>query len=176
MRFTQTPLPGVVVVDIEPHGDDRGLFARLQCPDEFAAARIPFAPAQTSLSRNPTAGTLRGLHYQPAPFAEAKLVRAVRGRMFDVAVDLRPGSPTFRRWVGEELSADNARALFVPEGVAHGFLTLEPDTDVLYQISPKFAPGHEAGARWDDPAFGIAWPAKPQLISERDATYPDFAG
>jgi dTDP-4-dehydrorhamnose 3,5-epimerase len=176
MRFTETRLPGVLVVDVEPHADDRGSFARLQCPEEFASGGRAFEPAQTSLSRNPTAGTLRGLHYQPAPFAEAKLVRAVRGRMFDVAVDLRPDSPAFRQWVSEELTADNARALFIPEGVAHGFLTLEPDTDVLYQISPKFEPGHEAGVRWDDPAFAISWPARPTLISERDATYPDFAG
>lgn len=176
MRFTETRVPGVVVVDIEPHADERGAFARLQCPEEFAAAGHAFQPAQTSLSRNPEAATLRGLHYHPAPFAETKLVRAVRGRIFDVAVDLRPESPTFRGWVAEELSAENARALLVPEGVAHGFLTLEPDTDVLYQISPAFRPGHEAGVRWDDPAFAIDWPAAPRLISTRDATYPDFTG
>jgi dTDP-4-dehydrorhamnose 3,5-epimerase len=173
MRFAETAIAGVVVVDIEARQDERGAFARLQCPEEFAAAGHPFAPAQTSLSRNPTAGTLRGMHYQPAPYAETKLVRVVRGRMFDVAVDLRPASPTYRRWVSEELSADNARALLIPEGVAHGFLTLEPDTDVLYQISPAFRPGHEAGVRWNDPAFAIAWPAAPALISPRDATYPD---
>ena len=173
MRFAPTAIAGVVVVDIEPHADDRGSFARLQCPDEFAAAGHPFTPAQTSLSRNPHAGTLRGLHYQPAPHAETKLVRAVRGRMFDVALDLRPGSPTLRKWFGIELLAESARALLIPEGVAHGFLTLEPDTDVLYQISPKFTPGHEAGVRWDDLAFAIAWPSAPALISERDATYPD---
>ena len=176
MRFSPTRVPGVLVVDIEAHADERGSFARLQGPDEFAAAGQPFAPVQTSLSRNPRTGTLRGMHYQPAPVAETKLVRAVRGRMFDVALDLRPGSPTFRQWVGEELSADNARALFIPPGVAHGFLTLEPDTDVLYQICPKFEAGHEAGLRWNDPAFAIAWPVQPTLISERDATYPDFAG
>jgi dTDP-4-dehydrorhamnose 3,5-epimerase len=174
MRFIDTAIPGVVVVDIEPREDERGAFARLQCPDEFAAAGHPFAPAQTSLSRNPRAGTLRGMHYQAAPHAETKLVRAVRGRMFDVALDLRPASPTYRRWVAQELSAQNGRALLIPEGVAHGFLTLEPDTDVLYQISPAFQPGHEAGVRWDDPAFGISWPAQPALISPRDATYPDF--
>jgi dTDP-4-dehydrorhamnose 3,5-epimerase len=176
MRFSPTRVPGVVVVDIEPHADDRGAFARLQCPDEFAAAGIAFSPAQTSLSRNPQAGTLRGLHYQAAPHAETKLVRVVRGRIFDVAVDLRPDSPAFRQWVGEELSADNARALFIPQGVAHGFLTLEPDTDLLYQISPRFEPGHEAGVRWDDPAFAIRWPDRPRLISERDANYPDVVG
>ena len=162
--------------DIEPHADERGSFARLQCPEEFAAAGHSLVPAQTSLSRNCKAGTLRGLHYQPAPHAETKLVRTVRGRMFDVAIDLRRDSSTYRQWTAAELSAENARALLIPEGVAHGFLTLEPDTDVLYQISPKFEPGHEAGVRWDDPAFAIAWPAPPALISERDATYPDWQG
>ncbi|MFL5295265.1 MAG: dTDP-4-dehydrorhamnose 3,5-epimerase [Phenylobacterium sp.] len=176
MRFAPTVIGGVVVVDIEPRADERGAFARLHCPDEFAAAGHPFSPVQTSLSRNPRAGTLRGLHYQPAPHAETKLVRAVRGRMFDVAVDLRRGSATYLRWVGEELSAENGRALLIPEGVAHGFLTLEPDTDILYQISPAFEPGHEAGVRWNDPAFGIAWPAEPRSISERDANYPDLEG
>ncbi|MBS0362466.1 MAG: dTDP-4-dehydrorhamnose 3,5-epimerase family protein [Proteobacteria bacterium] len=176
MKFSPTEVDGVLLVEIEPHEDERGAFARLQCPDEFAAAGAAFEPAQTSLSRNPKAGTLRGLHYQPGPFGERKLVRAVRGRMFDVAVDLRPASPTYLKWTGAELSADNAKALFIPEGVAHGFLTLEADTDVLYQISPKFSPGHEAGVRWDDGAFDIRWPTAPALISQRDATYPDWRG
>jgi len=176
MRFAATEIPGVVLVEAEPRTDERGAFARLHCPAEFAAAGFPFVPAQTSLSRNPHAGTLRGLHYQPAPHAETKLVRCVRGRIFDVAVDLRPQSPTHRRWTAAELSAENARALLVPEGVAHGFLTLEPDTDVLYQIAPMYAPGHEAGVRWDDPAFGIAWPAPPRVISPRDAAYPEYRG
>lgn len=173
MRFAPTPIAGVVIVEVEARTDDRGAFARLQCPEEFAAAGHPFTPIQTSLSRNATAGTLRGMHHQPAPFDETKLVRAVRGRMFDVALDLRPDSPTYLQWTSAELSADNARALLIPKGVAHGFLTLEPDTDVLYQISPAFQPGHEAGVRWDDPAFAIVWPMAPTLISERDATYPD---
>lgn len=175
MRFAETEIAGVLVVEIEPHTDERGAFARLQCPEEFAAAGHPFAPVQTSLSRNPQVGTLRGLHFQKAPHAETKLVRCVRGRIFDVAVDLRPQSPTHRRWTAAELSGDNARALFVPEGVAHGFLTLEPNSDVLYQISPAYTPGREAGVRWDDPAFAIAWPMPPALISQRDATYPDYA-
>lgn len=176
MRFAQTAIAGVVAVDIEPRQDERGAFARLQCPDEFAAAGHPFNPAQTSLSRNPRQGTLRGLHYQPAPHAETKLVRTVRGRIFDVAVDLRPESPTYRQWTAAELSADNGRALLIPEGVAHGFLTLEPNTDVLYQISPAFEPGHEAGVRWNDPAFAIVWPSPPELISDRDAGYPNLQG
>lgn len=174
MRFTPTDIAGVVVVDIEAREDDRGAFARLHCPEEFAAAGHPFTPAQTSLSRNPRAGTLRGMHHQPTPYAERKLVRAIRGRIFDVAVDLRPDSPTHRQWTATELSADNARALLIPEGVAHGFLTLEADSDVLYQISPAFEPGHEAGVRWNDEAFAIRWPAAPTLISPRDAAYPDY--
>lgn len=176
MRFESTAIAGVVRVAAEPHVDDRGGFARLQCPEEFAAAGIAFSPVQTSLSRNPTAGTLRGLHYQPAPHAETKLVRVTRGRVFDVAVDLRPDSPTHRRWTAAELSAENLVGLFIPEGVAHGFLTLEPDTDVLYQIAPAYRPGHAAGVRWDDPAFGIDWPARPALLSPADAAYPDYRG
>lgn len=174
MRFAETDIAGVVVVDIEWREDQRGAFARLHCPDEFAAAGHPFIPAQTSLSRNPHKGTLRGMHYQPPPHAETKLVRVVRGRIFDVALDLREASATYRRWTAAELSAEAARALLIPEGVAHGFLTLEPDTDVLYQISPAFEPGHETGVRWDDPAFAIEWPSAPALISPRDATYPDL--
>ena len=173
MRFSPSGIDGVIIVDIDARSDERGAFARLQCPDEFAAAGHPFTPAQTSLSRNLHAFTLRGMHYQPAPHAEVKLVRAVRGRIFDVAVDLRPASPTYRQWTASELSAENGRALLIGEGIAHGFLTLEPDTDVLYQISPGFEPGHEAGVRWDDPAFAIAWPQAPALISPRDAAYPD---
>lgn len=176
MRFAATEIPGVTLVEAEPHVDERGLFARLHCPEAFAAAGHPFAPAQTSLSRNPRAGTLRGLHYQPAPHGETKLVRCTRGRIFDVAVDLRPDSPTRGRWTAAELSAENLAALLIPEGVAHGFLTLEPDSDVLYQISPRYEPGHEAGVRWDDPAFGIVWPQPPALISPRDAAYPDYRG
>jgi dTDP-4-dehydrorhamnose 3,5-epimerase len=174
MRFQATDIPGVVVVEADPGEDARGAFARLHCPDEFAAAGHPFTPVQTSLSRNPHVGTLRGMHHQPGPLAETKLVRAARGRIFDVAVDLRAGSPTHRRWTAVELSADNLRAVLIPAGVAHGFLTLEADSDVLYQIAPAFQPGHEAGVRWDDAAFAIDWPASPQVISDRDAAYPDY--
>lgn len=173
MRFSLTAIEGVVVVDIDPATDDRGAFARLHCPEEFAAAGHPFVPAQTSLSRNTRAFTLRGLHYEAAPHGEAKLVRATRGRIFDVAVDLRPGSPTYLAWTGAELSAENGRALLIGRGMAHGFITLEDDTDVLYQIDRIFEPGHGQGVRWNDPAFAIAWPAEPRVISERDATYPD---
>ncbi len=174
MRFSPTAIAGVVVVDIDPAVDERGAFARLHCPDEFAAAGHPFAPAQTSLSRNTAAFTLRGMHYEAPPRAETKLVRVTRGRIFDVAVDLRPDSPTYLAWTGAELSADNGRALLVGAGMAHGFLTLEDETDVLYQIDRIFEPGHGRGVRWNDPAFAIAWPGAPRVMSERDATYPDL--
>jgi dTDP-4-dehydrorhamnose 3,5-epimerase len=174
MRFLATDVVGVMIIEAEPYRDDRGGFARLHCPEAFAAAGIPFEPVQTSLSTNPARGTLRGLHFQKAPHAETKLVRAVRGRIFDVAVDLRPDSPTHRQWVGTELSATNQRALFIPEGVAHGFLTLEPDSDVLYQIAPAYTPGHGAGVRWNDPAFGVVWPASSALMSSADAAYADY--
>lgn len=174
MRFTATEIDGVVIVDLDLMSDERGAFARLHCPDEFAAAGHSFVPQQTSLSRNAKAGTLRGMHYEAAPREEAKLVRVVRGRIFDVAVDLRPNSPTYRRWTGTELSAANGRALLIGKGMAHGFVTLEDDTDVLYQIDRIFEPGHGRGVRWNDPAFAIVWPLSPVVISERDATYPDF--
>jgi len=176
MRFTRTHIPGVVVIDLEPARDDRGFFARLHCPDEFADAGFPFTAVQTSLSRNHAAFTLRGLHYQAGPDGEAKLVRVVRGRAFDVAIDLRPESPTHRRWTTVELSAETGQAILLPPGVAHGFLTLEPETDVLYQIDQPYQPGRELGARWDDAAFGIAWPERPTVISDRDAAYPDYEG
>lgn len=173
MRFEPTAIEGVTVVEIEPVRDERGFFARLHCPEAFAAAGFPFVPAQTSLSRNTAAFTLRGLHYEAAPHEETKLVRVTRGRIFDVAVDLRPDSPTYLKWTGAELSADSGRALLIGRGMAHGFLTLEPDTDVIYQIDRLFEPGHGRGARWNDPAFNIAWPEAPRMISERDAAYPD---
>jgi dTDP-4-dehydrorhamnose 3,5-epimerase len=174
VTFAETAIPGVVVVEPAPARDDRGFFARLHCPQAFAAAGRPFEPVQTSLSHNARAGTLRGMHYQAAPYAETKLVRCTRGRAFDVAVDLRPESPTYRRWVGVELDPAGARAVLIPEGIAHGFITLEDDTDLLYQIAPAYTPGHDRGVRWDDPAFGIAWPRPPAVISARDAAYPDY--
>jgi dTDP-4-dehydrorhamnose 3,5-epimerase len=172
MRFLPTGVDGVRLVEPEPQSDERGFFARLYCPQEFAAAGIAFSPQQTSLSHNRRRLTLRGLHYTTEP--EAKLVRCTRGRVFDVAVDIRNDSPTFRRWCGFELDATGARALFIPAGVAHGFLSLEDDCDVLYQIDRIYRPGFDAGLRWDDPAFAIAWPARPEVISPRDAAYPDF--
>ena len=174
MRFAVTEVPGVLAVETRPHRDARGLFARLYCPEEFAAAGIHFAPTQVNLSTNTGRLTLRGMHFQKPPFAEAKLVRVVRGRAWDVALDLRPG-PGQGRWVGRELTADGMEALFLPEGVAHGFLTLEPETHILYQMGRSYVPGHADGVRWDDPAFGIAWPAAPRIIADQDRAWPDFA-
>jgi dTDP-4-dehydrorhamnose 3,5-epimerase len=173
MRFEPTPVDGAWVIELEPHDDDRGSFARTYCDDEFAAHRLPTHFPQCNLSRNTRAGTMRGMHYNVAARAEAKLVRCVRGAVHDVIVDLRRGSPTRGRWFGVELTADDGRALFVPKGFAHGFLTLADQTDVYYHMSEMFSPDAARGFRWDDPAFGIHWPAPPSVISERDATYPD---
>lgn len=174
MRIDATAVAGVFVVEREVHADARGSFERTFCEAEFAQAGIDFRAVQLNLSRNPRTGTLRGMHYQPAPHAEAKLVQCVRGRILDVALDLRPDSPTYLAHVAVTLDAREARSLFIPEGCAHGFLTLEDDSDVLYHMGSAFVAGVGAGVRWDDPAFGIAWPASPASISDRDATYPDF--
>ena len=173
MIFTPLSIPGAFRITAEPHRDERGSFARLYCPQEFAAHGIPFASTQINLSTNPKRHTLRGMHYQ-SPFAEAKFVYAVRGRAFDAIVDLRPESPAYKKWAEVELGADALVAIFIPEGCAHGFLTLEDDTALLYQMGRPFVPGYDRGVRWNDPAFGIAWPATPAVISERDANYPDF--
>jgi dTDP-4-dehydrorhamnose 3,5-epimerase len=175
MRFDPTALPGVMVITIEPHEDARGFFARAFCEDEFARAGIALRPRQINLSHNDKALTLRGLHYQTPPHAEIKLVQCVRGRVFDVAVDLRSDSPAYRRWFGLELAPELRRMLLVPEGCAHGYLTLQDDSDVFYLVSAPFAPEAQAGVRWDDPAFGIAWPARPTLLSPRDQAFADFA-
>lgn len=159
----------------EPHHDPRGLFARLFCPIEWAAAGLaPFSPVQMNLSRNPTLHTLRGLHLQHPAHAEAKLVRVTQGRIFDVALDLRPESPTYLQWAGVELDAEGMQALFIPAGCAHGFLSLAPDTDVLYLMDRAHVPNQGRGVRWDDPRFAIAWPAEPVLMDARDASWPDW--
>lgn len=174
MRFLGTAIEGVTLVDLEPFVDERGAFARLHCPKEFAAAGHPFVPAQTSLSRNTAACTLRGMHYEAPPRAEVKLVRVTRGAIFDVAVDLRPDSATYLKWTGVELSADNGRAVLIDKGLAHGFITLEANTDVLYQIDRMFEAGHGRGVRWNDPLFDVRWPAEPVMISDRDAGYANY--
>ncbi|MCA1952221.1 MAG: dTDP-4-dehydrorhamnose 3,5-epimerase family protein [Hyphomicrobiales bacterium] len=174
MIFEPTALPGAFLIRPEPHRDARGFFVRLFCPEECAAAGLDFTNVQINLSRNPVRHTLRGLHFQAAPHAEAKIVRVTRGAIHDVIVDLRPGSPTRLRHAAFRLDAEGAEALFVPEGFAHGFLTLEPETDVLYQMGRAHVPGQARGYRYDDPAFAIAWPAPPALIGPADLAWPAF--
>jgi dTDP-4-dehydrorhamnose 3,5-epimerase len=176
VKFTPTELAGVMRISLQPIADPRGFFARLHASDEFAAAGAPFVPVQTSLSRNDTAHTLRGMHFQAPPHAEGKLVRVVRGGLYDVVVDLRRDSPSFKRWIAATLTADNGEALLIPAGCAHGFLTLEDATDVLYQIDRPYEPGHARGLRYDDPALAIAWPAAPRVIAPADLAWPALQG
>jgi dTDP-4-dehydrorhamnose 3,5-epimerase len=175
MRLIPTPLCGVVLLETRTGQDARGSFSRLSCVATLAANGIAFAPVQTSLSRSPRRGTLRGLHFQAAPSGETKIVHCVAGAVYDVALDLRLDSPTFRRSFGTELSAANGQGLLVPAGCAHGLLTLTDDVAVLYQIDRDHDPERARGVRWNDPAFAIAWPSPPALMSDRDATWPDFA-
>jgi dTDP-4-dehydrorhamnose 3,5-epimerase len=174
MRFAPTRLPGVLDVDSSGHDDSRGSFRRIWCADAFAHAGIGFAPCQASLSSNLALHTLRGMHWQIAPHAEQKLVRCVVGRVWDVALDLRPDSPAYLHWHARELAAECGNALFLPRGVAHGFLTLTPGAVVEYLIDAPHAADAARGARWNDPAFGIDWPASPAVMSERDRDWPDF--
>ena len=174
MIYHETGLAGVVEIELDIHSDDRGFFARAWCEREFAARGLNPRLVQCNISGNRRKGTLRGIHHQAAPYAEAKLVRCTRGRIFDVAVDLRQGSPTFCHWFGAELSAENHRALYIPEGCGHGFLTLEDETELFYQMSEFYQPESARGVRWNDAAFGIVWPGAVEVISERDRTYPDF--
>jgi dTDP-4-dehydrorhamnose 3,5-epimerase len=175
MIFTKTSLPGVVLVDIERQSDERGFFARTWCRREFAEQGLVAELAQASLSNTARAGTLRGLHLQRPPHGETKLVRCTAGIIWDVVVDLRPHSPTFRRWQGFELDAGSRRSLYVPEGFAHGFQTLCDDCEVSYQISAFHAPDAASGYRYDDPAFAIRWPLPVSVVSARDRAWPDFA-
>jgi dTDP-4-dehydrorhamnose 3,5-epimerase len=175
VRFQELPLAGAFLVEPERRDDGRGFFARAWCRREFEDYGIRCDWVQCNLSFNRRRGTLRGLHYQRAPWGEAKLVRCVRGAAYDVIVDLRPGSPHYGRWAAAELTADNRRMLYVPEGFAHGFQTLEDNTELFYQMGQYYLPKAAAGLRWDDPALGIAWPAcRRRLLSARDRAYPDF--
>jgi dTDP-4-dehydrorhamnose 3,5-epimerase len=178
MQFLQTPLNGAWVIDLDLLGDERGWFARTFDAEEFAARGLNPAVVQSNASFNARAGTLRGMHYQAEPYGESKLVRCVRGAIFDVAVDLRAGSPTLRGWHGVELSAENRLAFYIPPGLAHGFQTLSDDAEVLYQMGHPYVPDAARGVRWDDPAFAIEWPepAGERTISERDSAFGDFAG
>jgi dTDP-4-dehydrorhamnose 3,5-epimerase len=175
MRFTETDLPGAFVIELDRHVDERGFFARVWCRDELAALDLTTELAQCSISRSTKAGTLRGMHFQRAPHEEVKLVRCTRGAIYDVIVDLRPASATRGRWTAVELDAASGRALYVPAGFAHGFQTLEDDTDVLYMISTAYVAEAATGVRWDDPRLGIVWPeTSRRTISERDRSWPDF--
>jgi dTDP-4-dehydrorhamnose 3,5-epimerase len=170
--FTAAPLSGAYVVELEPLTDERGFFARSYCADEFAAQGLGPELRQCSVSYNARKGTLRGLHYQAAPHEEHKLVRCTAGAIFDVIVDIRASSPTYRHWFAAELSADNRRSLFIPSGFAHGFVSLTDHTEVYYMISVAHVPQAARGLRWNDPALAIKWPLQPAVISARDAAYP----
>lgn len=176
MRFIQTELQGAFLVELEPSHDHRGFLARTWCSEEFAAHGLSPRLAQCNISYNCKRGTVRGLHYQAAPYEEAKLVRCTAGSMFDVIVDLRPSSPHHRSWRGFGLSSRNRLAVYVPEGFAHGFQTLEDETDVLYQMSEPFHPGSARGLRWDDPTLNIQWPIAEPVLSERDRSHPLLGG
>jgi dTDP-4-dehydrorhamnose 3,5-epimerase len=172
--FTETKLKGAFIVEPTKLEDDRGFFARSWCRREFEAHGLNPRVAQCNISFGKQKGTLRGMHYQVSPYAEAKLVRCTTGSIYDAIIDLRPESPTFRQYFGLALTADNHKTLYVPEGFAHGFLTLEDNTEVFYQISEFYSPQHGRGVRWNDPAFAIEWPLPPRRMSDRDRSCPDF--
>jgi len=174
VRFLETRLAGTFLIEQERHADDRGFFARTWCADEFARHGLAASLVQCSTSYNRRRGTLRGLHYQAPPFAECKLVRCTRGALYDVALDLRPDSPSFRSWIGYELDPENGRALYLPPGVAHGFYCLSDDTEVSYQMSIPHQPQAARGVRWNDSFHRVVWPGPVAVIAERDRDYPDF--
>ena len=174
MIFRDTKIPGLMVVELDKIADERGFFARSFCARDFADHGIAMRVAQCSVSFNDKRGTLRGLHYQAAPSTETKLVRCTRGAIFDVAVDLRPESPTYCRWIGMELDADAHRAMFIPSGCAHGFQTLSDQAEVFYLMGEAYDPALDRGVRWNDPSFAIKWPLEPTMISKRDAGFPSL--
>jgi dTDP-4-dehydrorhamnose 3,5-epimerase len=177
MIFTSTDLQDAAIIDVERHEDERGFLARTYCEREFAEHGLAMPIVQSSTIYSPKRDTLRGLHFQEAPHSEAKLVRCTRGSIFVVIVDLRPESPSWRGWLGAELTACNQRLLYVPKGFAQGYQTLEDETEVLYHMSHHYVPDAARGVRWDDPAFGVAWPpAGQRLISDRDRGWPDYSG
>jgi dTDP-4-dehydrorhamnose 3,5-epimerase len=174
MLFTPTPLKDAYLIDLEKRSDERGFFARLFCCEEFKKNGLDGTFVQANNSLSVEKGTLRGMHYQLEPMAETKLVRCIQGALYDVILDLRPSSETFGKWFGAVLSHDNRRMMYVPKGFAHGFLTLQPNTELLYLVSTSYSKELERGIRWNDPAFNIMWPEKPKIISERDSQLPDF--
>ena len=172
MKFIETRFKGAFIIEPEHLEDERGFFARTFCQKEFEAHGLNSKMVQCNISYNKHKGTLRGMHYQVAPMAEAKLVRCTKGAIYDVIIDLRPESPTYCQWLAEELNAENSKMIYIPEGFAHGFQTLEDDTEVFYQMSEFYSPEHARGVRWDDPVFGIEWPLNTKRISEKDKNYP----
>jgi dTDP-4-dehydrorhamnose 3,5-epimerase len=174
LLFHKTPLAGACVIELEPKGDDRGFFARLFCRNQFETAGLITTIVQVSNSLSVDVGTLRGMHYQLAPHAETKMVRCVRGALWDCVLDLRPSSATFGKWFGETLSAENRKMMYVPKGFAHGFVTLEPNTEAFYLVDEFYDPASERGIRWNDPKFSIRWPVEPRVISPKDAGHRDF--
>lgn len=172
VRFSETELQGAYLIELDRHEDNRGFFARVWCQKEFAEHGLAPAVVQANISFNAMAGTLRGMHYQSVPYEEAKLVRCTRGGIYDVMVDLRPHSLTYKHWIGVELTAENYTMLYVPTGFAHGFITLHDSTEVSYLVSEAYMPGAERGMRWNDPAVGINWPRPVEVISEKDASWP----
>jgi dTDP-4-dehydrorhamnose 3,5-epimerase len=174
MIFQGTKLAGVFEIHLELKTDDRGFFARSWCQQEFEQQGLNSNLVQCSNSFNPQKSTLRGMHYQMPPYAETKVVRCIKGAIYDVVIDLRAESPTFKEWIGVTLTSTNRDMLYIPEGCAHGFLTLEDESEVLYQMSKFYHAESARGVRWDDPAFQIVWPTEPERMSERDRTFPDF--
>jgi dTDP-4-dehydrorhamnose 3,5-epimerase len=174
MKFHATPLAGAHVIELDPRGDDRGFFARLFCQKEFTEAGLEPRMVQINNSLTRQRGTLRGMHYQLPPAAEVKVVRCVRGALYDVIIDLRPDSPTFAQWFGAELSAENRKMLYVPRGFAHGFLTTEDDTEAFYLVGEFYRPELERGLRFDDVRFQVKWPFPPLEVSKKDRSWPDF--
>lgn len=173
MKISNAPIPDVKIIELQKHEDERGYFARTWCRKELAEAGIDMVIAQCNISFNKHRGTMRGMHYQVPPHTEQKIVFCIKGRIFDVAVDLRPDSLTFAKYFGVELSAENKKQLFIPDGFAHGFLTLENNTEIYYLMGNFYAPDASRGVRYNDPRFGIQWPEKIAFINERDANYPD---
>ncbi len=176
MKFEKTKLEGAYIVDLNLLQDDRGFFSRIFCRKEFEQHGLIPDIMQGNMSWNKTKGTLRGMHYQHDPYQETKFIRCTRGAIYDVIIDLRKDSPTYKQHIGVELTADNRRALFVPKDFAHGFITLQDDTEVFYLVSQSYQPGSEGGIRWDDPQFQIQWPLSPSCISPKDASWPDYNG
>lgn len=177
MTFEETRLSGAFVIDLERREDGRGFFARTWCANELGKHGLNTRLVQANMSWNPRQGTLRGMHFQHPPHAEAKVVRCTHGAIHDVIIDLRPESPTYKQWIGVDLTAENRRALYVPEGFAHGFQTLVPDCEVHYLVTEFYTPESEGGVRWNDPAFAIQWPdPENAFLSDKDAAWPDFTG